>query len=181
MHSRSTLARLALLATLVGAVAMGGCGGLGAIPGRVEQPLLVSKRQIDRYAPGSPERTVLEWWRALQFNSAPAAFTYYAPSAGVTEKRLDRQLTELGPGTLGLRSRLRVDGVMRHGQGATVLAILTRALRHPNGRIDLNRRTQSFELVRVHGGWRLADNSYIDNILRYVKLAEANREKKNKK
>jgi hypothetical protein len=172
MDTRSPHARLrsALMAAVLLAIALavGGCGSLGALPGRVEQPQVVTTQEINRYPQDSPVRGLLEWWRALQFDSPTLAARYYSPRVGITEKDLGRYL-KLGPGLLNLKAGLRVVDVERHGSHSTVLIWLTQVLRHPNGRKDVVRSPVSFNLVKQDGRWLLADNRYIARINSGVK------------
>jgi hypothetical protein len=171
MDSRSTLASfrfLAPVAALAIAAALAGCGSLGQLPGRVEKPQVVTVKDIDRYPEGSPARTVLLWWRALQFDNAELAARYYSPKLDLTPKRLEGALVA-GPGILGLTADLRVVDVEKWGRRATVLAMLTKEFRHPNGRTDKTSVAASFNVVRQGERWFLADNRYIDRILRNAK------------
>jgi hypothetical protein len=173
MDSRPTPARLRSAArasalALAIALLLVGCGSLGGLPGRVQEPQLVTTRDIERYPESSPVRTVLSWWRALQFNSPELAVTYYAPEAGVTKKRIEQELF-LGPNILNLKWAISAKAVERKGRKATVLALLTKILRHPNGRTDKVRAPLAFTLVQHGGKWRLAENRYLDGILHNVK------------
>jgi hypothetical protein len=166
---RAIWSKIGLVAALLALVGLGGCGDLGEVSGRVEQPALVTKRQIDRYPAGSPARTALEWWRALQYQSAPLASHYYSDRLDVTPRRLARQL-KAGPQLLDLRAGLAVDDVTVIGDRATVLAVRTRVLAHPNGRTDRVRIPQVVSLRREAGEWKLADNRYLDQTLHAVHL-----------
>jgi hypothetical protein len=157
-----------LVATLATAAALMGCGSLGELRGRVEQPRLLTERDIERYPRDSPARAVLEWWRALQFDNPALAARYYARRVEVTPQTLQRKLG-VGPDVLGLKARFRVVDVIQERRTATVLALLTRVLRHPNGRTDKVRSPHSFDLVREDVKWRLADNRYIDRVVRNVR------------
>jgi hypothetical protein len=173
MDSRSTLVSLRFLApvaTLAIAAALAGCGSLGQLPGRVEQPQVVTAEDIHRYPEGSPVRTVLQWWRALQFGNAELAARYYSPKLGLTPRKLEQALV-VGPGgrILGVTAGLRVVDVEKWGRRATVLAFLTKEFRYPNGRTDKTSSTASFNVVRQGGRWFLADNSYLDRIFQTVK------------
>ena len=61
------------------AVALGACGDLGGRyrASQIVRPAAVDQRALDRYGPGSPERTVLEWYAALQRHDVAAASRYY--------------------------------------------------------------------------------------------------------
>jgi hypothetical protein len=160
---------MVLVLTLATTAALTGCGSLGELTGRVEQPQLLTKRDIERYPESSPARAVLEWWRALQFDNPAFATRYYAARVELTPKRLERKLA-IGPDLLNLKARLRVVDVIKKGRTATVLVLLTKVMRHPNGRADKARVPQAFNLVHEGGNWRLSDNRYIDRVVRNVKI-----------
>lgn len=156
--------KTALVPALLAVVALAGCGELGELRGRIEQPQIVTKQQLARYPAGSPERTVLLWWRALQFNSPELASRYYASDLKLTPARLEEQL-KLGPDFLDLKAGLRPVDVDESGDSATILALRERVLQYPNGRDDRVRVPMAFNLIRESGEWRLANNRYIDRAL----------------
>jgi hypothetical protein len=162
VHLRKT--KIAFVTGLLALVALGGCGDLGQLSGRVEQPQLVTKGDLAEYPADSPQHTALAWWRALQFGSPELAAGYYSDSSKVTPASLDRQL-RVGPELLDLRARLRVVDVIRRGDRASVLAMRTRVLQYPNGRTDRVRIPQTINLRRESGHWRLTDNRYIERTL----------------
>jgi hypothetical protein len=176
--------KIAFVSGLLALVALGGCGDLGQLSGRVEQPQLVTKSDLAKYPTDSPQHTALAWWRALQFGSPELAARYYSDNSKVTPASLDRQL-RVGPQLLDLRAGLRVVDVIRHGDRATVLAIRNRVLRFPNGRTDRVRTPQTINLRRESGEWRLTDNRYIErtlsNINAFVKKGMALKAKKEKR
>lgn len=165
---------------LVVVAALAGCGELGDLSGRNEQPQVVTKQDLARYPRDSPEHTVLAWWRALQFDSPTLAARYYSPRLALTSERLERQLAA-GPGFLDLTAGLRIVDVVTEGSSATVLALRTRVLQHPNGRTDKVAIPQSVNLRRESGEWKLADNRYIDRALANVQAFVEQAEKKKKK
>jgi hypothetical protein len=173
---------VAIASLLLGiALALVACGSLGGLPGRVEQPQIVTTQEINRYPEDSPVRTVLRWWRALQFGSAELATSYYSPRLGLEPKDIERGL-KVGPSLLNLNAGLRVVEVEDAGRGGAVLVMLTKKLRHPNGRTDVERTPVAFELVKQDGRWLLANNDYIDRILRNVRaFVEQGSAKKRKK
>jgi hypothetical protein len=153
-----------LVPILLAVAALAGCGELGELSGRVEQPQIVTKRQLARYPADSPERTVLLWWRALQFNSPELASRYYSPDLKLTPAELEEQL-KLGPDFLDLKAGLRLIDVEEKGSSATILALRDRVLQYPNKRLDRVRVPMAFNLRRESGEWRLANNRYIDRAL----------------
>jgi hypothetical protein len=161
--------------------ALAGCGELGELSGRNEQPQVVTKQDLARYPRDSPAHTVLAWWRALQFDSPTLAARYYSPKLALTPERLERQLAA-GPGFLDLTAGLRIVDVVAEGSSATVLALRTRVLQHPNGRKDKVAIPQSVNLRRESGEWKLADNRYIDRALANVRaFVEESKKKKDGK
>jgi hypothetical protein len=166
---------------LVFVAALAGCGELGELSGRNEQPQVVTKQDLARYPRDSPAHTVLAWWRALQFDSPTLAARYYSPKLALTPERLERQLAA-GPGFLDLTAGLRIVDVVAEGSSATVLALRTRVLQHPNGRKDKVAIPQSVNLRRESGEWKLADNRYIDRALANVRaFVEESKKKKDGK
>jgi hypothetical protein len=166
---------------LVVVAALAGCGELGELSGRNEQPQVVTKQDLARYPRDSPAHTVLAWWRALQFDSPTLAARYYSPKLALTPERLERQLAA-GPGFLDLTAGLRIVDVVAEGSSATVLALRTRVLQHPNGRKDKVAIPQSVNLRRESGEWKLADNRYIDRALANVRaFVEESKKKKDGK
>jgi hypothetical protein len=164
---------------LVAVAALAGCGELGELSGRNEQPQVVTRQDLARYPRDSPAHTVLAWWRALQFDSPTLAARYYSPKLALTPERLERQLNA-GPGFLDLTAGLRIVDVVTQGSSATVLALRVRILQHPNGRKDRVAIPQAVNLRRESGEWKLADNRYIDRALENVRafIEEAAKKKK---
>jgi hypothetical protein len=157
-------ARVKLAAGLLGlALLLGGCSGLGSddeVPERVKGPSLLSKADVQAQPAGSPQRTLFEWWRALQFDDAPAAAQYYASDVRLTTDKLDKILS-LGAPTLGLTGRPRVVETDTNGDVATVRVLLEDDEPQANGRIDKNQTARAFDLVREAGAWKMADNRYL--------------------
>jgi hypothetical protein len=167
----------AALAALA-AAALAGCGAFGDDPvtERVQQPALLTKRQVERHPEGTPARAFFEWWRAVQYDNAPVAIRYYADSAGMTLAKMDRQLG-YGAGALSLQARPILVEEDIDGDKATVLVLLESIVENPNGRSDRTRRARGFNLVRVDGEWKLADNLYIDRQARiYLRFSAPLRE-----
>jgi len=156
--------KTALVPALLAVAALAGCGELGELSGRIEQPQIVTKQQLARYSPGSPARTVLSWWRALQFSSPELASRYYASDLKLTPAEIEEQL-KLGPDFLDLKAGLRVIDTDDSGSTATVLALRERVLQYPNGRADRVRVPMAFTLRQESGAWRLTNNRYLDRAL----------------
>lgn len=166
---RPTIGALAVVLAL----GPGGCSfGGDEIAERVQEPMLVSRQAVERQAPGSPARALLEWWRTMQFDDAPAAAGLYSERVEIDPKRLADELELAGA---AFDARPGIVEVQEEGRRATVLALLERRTRNPNGRVDVLRRARAFHLVREDGAWKLADNRYLERAARTV-LGEALRE-----
>jgi hypothetical protein len=152
---------IAVVAALAVA-ATAGCGAFGDDPvtERVQQPGLLTKRQVERHPEGTPQRAFFDWWRAVQYDNAAVAVRYYARSAGVTVDTLDRQLG-IGLEVMGLTARPHLVEVDESGDTAVVLTLLERVVENPNGRADRVRKPRGFNLVREDGEWKLADNRFL--------------------
>jgi hypothetical protein len=169
-------ARAKLAAGLLGlAMLLGGCSGLGSddeVPERVKGPSLLSEADVQGQPAGSPQRTLFEWWRALQFDDAPEAAKYYASDVDLTTAKLD-QILSLGAPTLGLTGRPRVVDTDMNGDAATVRVLLESDDPQANGRIDKTQTARAFDLVREAGAWKMADNRYLARPAARVALFEA--------
>jgi len=122
---------------------------------------LVSHRQLSRYPAGSPGRTFLEWFRALQRKDARAAVRYYAPSLELTASELARQRARavrfdvLGPPNL-------VD-VRTRGTRATVIVRLRTARNAGTDPVDFAESPPTpFELRKAGGRWVLPNNGFLE-------------------
>ena len=159
---------LMLCALLVAGCSFGG----DQVAERVRQPTLLSAAAVAKQPAGSPSRALYAWWRAMQYADTRAAARYYDAALGVTPVELDDQLA-VATDAFTARPRLvetRDDG----GGGATVLVLLESRTKNPNGRVDVLRVPRSFALRRDGGGWRLADNRYLERAVRDQEaLAEA--------
>jgi hypothetical protein len=156
---------LGLLVAILGAAAVvASCGSLGTGEETkpVDQPQLLTGRDLARQPEGSPARTVLEWWRALQFDNPVIAYGHYSDQVKrrLSQRELAHQLG-FGPGVLDLGARPRVAEVEEKGDEATVFVLMSKVARNPNGRADETRTARSFNLVREGGDWKLADNRYL--------------------
>ena len=153
----------ALAAALCVAVGLSACGDLGGRyrGSQIVAPPPVDGRALARYPPGSPQRTVLEWFGTLQRGDAVGLSRYYtAGTPATTPMALRFQLVQarsffrrvaLGP--------LSVDTV--RPDSATVISDLRVRWQAPNGRAQELRSPQSFTLVRERGRWRFADTYFL--------------------
>lgn len=162
---------LMLCALLVAGCSFGG----DEVAERVRQPTLLSASAVAKQPAGSPSRALFGWWRAMQYADTRAAARYYAAALAISAGELDDQLAVA---TDAFRARPRLMETRDDGGGrAAVLVLLESRTRSPNGRVDVLRVPRSFALRREDGGWRLADNRYLERAVRDQEaLAEALRD-----
>jgi hypothetical protein len=151
------------LVALAMAVAISACGDLGGRyrGSEVVPPPVVDKRALDRYPKGSPERTVLGWYGALQRGDDIAASRHYTPQArAATPEGLRHLLAGMGPfvDRVGL-GPISVDAV-RPGS-VTVVTDLRVRWEAQNHRAEELRIPQAFTLTRSHGRWLFADTYFL--------------------
>jgi hypothetical protein len=161
-------------------LALAGCGGFGDddVTNRVVVQGVVSSQQVDRQPAGSPQRAVLEWWRALQYRNPVEAARYYSADQHMTVKRMAKYIKPADP---ALVQRPKLVDAEISGNGAIVRLMLDQMTKNANGRVDHERKAQAFNLVHEHGEWKLSDNLYLDEIYKtYRAFTAPLREKQQK-
>jgi hypothetical protein len=148
---------------VIALAAIAGCGGGGDEGGQGETaaivtgPPLLKQAEVQAEKPGTPERTALEWWFAVQQNDPERAVTFYAEELPVPA--FAGQLNLVG-GTLG--GSVQIKSVKRSGEEATVVATQTiPGAKPPSREVTLN-------LVQTGGSWKLADNLVLDQAVKQV-------------
>ena len=116
---------LSMLGVLVASATMIGCG-LEGQPFDVEttvSDLVVSAEDIAAEKPGSPESTVLQWWRGLQTQDLDAIKLAYAPKL---RDDLPEEFGALlsGFGSLAAKSSIEIESVRTKGKRATLRATI---------------------------------------------------------
>ncbi len=122
---------------------------------------VVSPEMIAKAPPGSPQRTVLRWWRLMQYRAAPGALKLFTPEVQARLRKTPYEATvycDFGPWLKHVRPK--ISGVDRKGGEAIVT--LDIVIRQPVGP-ELYR--QSADLVgmslrRTRRGWRIADTTF---------------------
>jgi hypothetical protein len=126
---------------------------------------IVSGRQLSRYAPGSPGRSLLEWFRALERRDARTAARYYVPALGISVPELAKLRREaeafdlLGPPI--------VVKVATRGNVA-VVTVRNRTIRDsskPEQGFVISAPTP-FELHKVDGRWLFPGNGFLQVLAR---------------
>ncbi len=144
-------------------IAVTGCGNsgdssaTGETAAIVTGPPLLKQAEVEAEKAGTPERTALEWWFAVQQNDPEKAVTFYAEEPPVPA--LAGQLNLVG-GTLG--GSVQVKSVKRSGKEATVVATQTIPGAEPPS------REVTVRLVQAGGSWKLADNLTLDEAVKQV-------------
>lgn len=147
----------------VALIAIAGCGSSSDGSTQVKTaaivtgPPLLEQAEVEAEKPGTPERTALEWWFAVQQNDPERAVTFYAEKPPVPA--LAGQLNLVG-GTLG--GSVQVKSVKRSGKEATVVATQTIPGAEPPS------REVTVRLVQSGGSWKLADNLILDEAVKQV-------------
>jgi hypothetical protein len=171
-------------AAFVATAVLGGCGSddervQPEVVGHRKTLSLVSARMIAETPAGSPQRTLLRWWRLMQFRAADAALELFTPEVQARLRKTkyeDMVYRDFGPWLK--HARPRVVGVDRERDRAILRVDLL--ARHPVG-AELYRETSELVAVsmeRTREGWRVDDTTFFDmqsRILREGRLQEARR------
>ena len=136
------------LACAVGALVTSGCGDGELAPkrGLPANTVLVTQKDIAKYPPASPQRTLMSWWRAMQYTDGRGYLALLA-----TPLRNARQADRAYRVQLPFIAR-QVDDAFPHitqvsieDDAATVYTV-----------------AQAFSLVRENGFWRIADDLFVE-------------------
>ena len=123
----------------------------------------MSQADLHKYKDGTPQQTVLAWWRAVQFANAGMAETYYAPQGAPKIAHLQSELSAASNQFTGLPTFSSLEA---HGNAATVYFFITR----PDS--SSPPRAASVNLIRVDGEWRLADDGMLAQVVERVKASQ---------
>jgi hypothetical protein len=123
----------------------------------------VSQADLQKYKEGSPQQTVLSWWRAVQFANAGMTITYYAPQGAPTMAHLQRELSLASKQFSGIPTFSSLES---HGGAATVYFFVSR----PES--SSPPRAASINLVRVGDEWRLADDGMLAQVVERVEASQ---------
>jgi hypothetical protein len=156
--------RRALALPVAGLIAAAsGCGGGGlakpaALPGPSEQ--LLTQKDVDRYAKGTPARAFTLWWRNAQYaNQTAFVQSFAAPLRQKFEAAPERTQQALSSFSGAIRtSRPVIENVTRGGGKATVYVLINK--RHPVGatRFITTTLPRAFTMLLEDGMWRLRDD-----------------------
>jgi hypothetical protein len=128
---------------------------------------VVSRKELDRFPGGGPARAFLGWFRALQQLNSIAAARYYSASLGMTPEELARQRRRAAYALDSFASP-RIARIVQNGSRATVYVVFRKTIVAPNGRVEVKEveRATPFVLLRERGGWKHADNGFLEILSR---------------
>lgn len=168
---------LSLLPALLAVALIAGCGGDSkppppGTPSAAE--FLIDQKVLDEQPKGSPEETLMNWWRSMQYND----FDGYLEQLSAP-LRAERSQDKKAKGEIALvsgelvRAQPQVVNVEKAGNHATVFSRI--AIRQPVGasRYTTSSTPQAFTLVREGGKWRIAEDFYVENRARIIEEALA--------
>ena len=153
----------AVVAALLLALVVSGCGGTSNDESSTTTVAYVANDDLSRYEPGTPERTVLEWWKAVQFGNPTLAHRYYAPTLGPKLAVLQSELAMASNQFTGIPTFKSAEV---HGNKATLYLFATRPGSSSPG------RAVSVNLIKTDGHWNLADDQLLAQVVERVEAAE---------
>lgn len=159
------LARAAGLgATILVAFGLLGCGsGSSSADTASTVGNYVAAKNLRQYKPGTPQRTVLQWWKAVQFGNPSVVHTFYAPGTGPDLHNLQRELAAASNQFSGIPT---FNSAEIHKGRATLYFFVTR----PESSTP---RPASINLVDKGGEWGLADDQLLSQMVERVNRAQA--------
>ena len=125
--------------------------------------MLVTQKDIAKYPPASPQRTLMSWWRAMQYTDGRGYLALLA-----TPLRNARQADRAYRVQLPIIAR-QVDDAFPHitqvsieGDKATVYTELEFRQLVGADKYATTRVAQAFSMVRESGIWRIADDLFVE-------------------
>jgi len=155
-------------------VSQAGCGGEEASGKReagtpvteidAYEDLDVTRADIERAGPGTPEGSIMRWWRNLQLGRVGPAKAAYAE--GVRLSGLENQIEVFSPFLRHARPLVyKVETADGAARARTAIAYPAPDQRPPSIETVLETPV-TFELRHDPGGWKLADNRYLEQLER---------------
>jgi hypothetical protein len=155
---------VAACGVVVVAALIGGCGA-STTPVASGVPVtsnLVSAAEINAMPAGSPQRTLLQWWRYIQYNELTDFVSLLATPLRQQQIRSGQAAADVAGASGALNSaRPHITQVTYNGDRATIFTQIV--IRQAVGatRYVQVRTPQAFALVRQGGAWRMADDLYV--------------------
>ena len=149
---------------ILAAFALLGCGsGSGGSDSISTVGSYIGAGDLSEYKPGTPQRTVLQWWKAVQFGNPSVVHRYYAPGMGPGLHQLQRELAAASNQFSGIPT---FNSAEIHKRTATLYFFVTR----PESSTPA--RPASINLVTRHGEWGLADDQLLSQVVERVNQAK---------
>jgi hypothetical protein len=145
------------------ALALGACGGSSGSDSSSTVGY-VGAADLSKYKDGTPQRTVLSWWKAVQFGNASIARSYYAPRAAPPPAELQRELAAASNQFTGVPDFSSVEA---NAGKATLYFFVSR----PGS--SAPPRAASINLTRTAAGWRLADDEVLSQVVERVEASQS--------
>lgn len=152
-------------ACVVAALVTIGCGDGELAPkrGLPANTVLVTQEDIVKYPPRSPQRTLMTWWRAMQYTDARGYLARLAKplrNARLADRAyrvhlpiIARQVDDAFP---------HITRVSIRGDRATVHTELEFRQLVGADKYAATRVAQAFSMVRESGNWRIADDLFVE-------------------
>jgi hypothetical protein len=140
-----------------------GCGGGTITPRRIPaNENLVTNGDIRATAPNSPERSLLHWWRAVQYGDLTVYLDFLSPSLRRQRTRDGRARSDLrlARGTF-IPAKPEILSRVINGNHATVYTRIYVLQLVGASRTYTTSFPQAFSFVRTDGSWGLVDDLYI--------------------
>jgi hypothetical protein len=137
-------------------------------------PNVITDDEIREQDEGTPERALLEWWQAFQFQDAPAVVALTTPKVldDVGENNLEDLVQARGQGL----QKIDVLGSTENGDTASVRAGLLTFQPPAEGEPPPDEPTGStpttFALANEDGEWLFDDATYLEPLIESLKAAE---------
>ena len=149
-------------AAVIVAVGLGACGDSSDSGTTSAEGAYVTAKSLNRYEPGTPQRTVLQWWKAVQFADPTVAHGFYAPQRAPRLPELQHRLAIASNQFAGIPDFHSMDV---RGNRATVYFFSAR----PGS--SAPPRAVSVNLVRTGKSWALADDQLLSQVVERVESA----------
>jgi hypothetical protein len=149
-----------ILPAVLGLLLAGGCASTEAdlrrelAAERDEGLNIVSREEVARWPPASPQRAIFRGWRALQFHDAATALSLIDPQPSPST-RPETEETIVGFAAAAVATKPRIVKVTRDGRRARALIELVGKQRHGDQTVQRVRSRLEVQLVRVASDWRV--------------------------
>ncbi len=147
---------------MISALSLPACGGSSSSDSTSTVGNYVAAKNLSQYKPGTPQRTVLQWWKAVQYGNPTVVHSYYAPGMGPGLHDLQRELAAASNQFAGIPA---FNSAEVHGKKATLYFFVTR----PGSTAPP--RPASINLVKKGGEWSLADDELLAQVVERVARA----------